>query len=422
VYVKNLTTGTEDTLNAEAPAGWFHHPTVSADSSLLFYGSFDNILAIDLGTRALVPTLELNSVGYLLGLTRNGYLLYLGNQSVRPTVWARKFDQEGQRYEGQGFVLLHAEGDRVAVSRQGHLIYEPRVDPDKPWYNEPIYVYRRDQPVEFVAHAGTYTDKDHDEFRISPDGNFLAIKVMKGGIVRFERSSRTTIELVSTEMRAYPGQYSYDGRWLYFYAHPSETWQVYRVPSNGLSQPELIADRALLPSIAEDGETLVFVRIDGETGFDIWKKDLSTGEESPVVVAERRQWYPWVSPDGRFVGFESVDARNMSSILVHDFVSGRTTALADGVVKPRWNWDGTYLYFESEEIGEIYRVPVRYDVGTGISFGTRETVYSDPRSDHTHWSVPDAEDTILVSAPEGGIKGGSRWRVILNWEQTLEDQ
>ena len=124
VLVKDLVSGLEDTLNPEMDARWFHHPAVTADSSILFAGTYFGIRAVDLATREMLPSLEMND-GYLFGVTSNGYILY--QPGDLPTVWARKFNTDTRVYEGQGFVLFSTMG--VAVSRAGHIIYKPQVGP-----------------------------------------------------------------------------------------------------------------------------------------------------------------------------------------------------------------------------------------------------------------------------------------------------
>ena len=417
VLVRDLVSGLEDTLNLEIDARWFHHPAVTADSSILFAGTYFGIRAVDLSTREMLPSLEMND-DYLYGVTSNGYILY--QQGNLATVWARKFDADSRIYKGQGFVLFSTLG--VAVSRVGHIIYKPLVGRASSLPIEPIYVYTNGKRGAFVGHSGTFSSGDADEFRTSPDGQYLAVRIIEGGILRFERSSRTTIELVDLSIPdVYPSQFSYDGKWLYYYAKRSDVWGIYRVDSEGKNPPEpvVVADRHnLLPSISRDGITLVFARRNEETGWDIWGKNLLTQEESPIVVAEGRQFNPRISPDARFVAFDSRDVRGESSVLVTDLDSGTTIVVEEGVTVPRWDWEGAYLYYESKVLGEIYRVP--FDGSAGIAFGERETMFSDHDSDHTHWDTPPEDDTILVATPAIGPTSSSPWTVILNWASTLE--
>jgi hypothetical protein len=105
--------------------------------------------------------------------------------------------------------------------------------------------------------------------------------------------------------------------------------------------------------------------------------------------------------------------------VVQDLLTGEGFPVAERVLNPRWDWEGRFLYFESRLVSEIYRVPFMFE-GRMI-FGPRETMYSDPRSDHTHWDILPEDDTILVGQHEGMAKGGDTWRVILNWSQTLDE-
>jgi len=315
----------------------------------------------------------------------------------------------------------------MALSAGGDLIYGPRNRSGGESYLEPIWVYRNGKPEVFVADARSYSTKaqGHDEFRISPDGRYLAVRIIfGGGILRFERSSRTAIQLVDGAIGStYPAQFSYDGKWLYFFSRPESGGgnSIYRVYADGKHEPELIALKGrsnFSPSIARDDETLVFARRDEQTGADIWMTNLATGEESPIIVAEGNQSNPWISPDARYVAFQADDPDGEPSVLVKDLREGTTRVVAAGMSNPRWDRKGAYMYYESELRGEVYRVS--FDASDGMTFGEPETMYSKPHSDHRHWDIDPADDTILASSPGGGA-GWSRWKVVLNWTQTLEN-
>jgi hypothetical protein len=163
---------------------------------------------------------------------------------------------------------------------------------------------------------------------------------------------------------------------------------------------------------------MVFTRLSKKTGYDVWGKNLETDEEFAIGVMDGSQSHPRITSDGRFVAFESRNARDESVILVKDLVRDETIAVANDVVKPRWDRPGAYLYFESEILGEVHRVA--FDHSDGMHVGEPETMFSDARSLHTHWDIPPVRDTILLSAPSGSGNAGSDWKVVLNWAQTLE--
>jgi hypothetical protein len=103
---------------------------------------------------------------------------------------------------------------------------------------------------------------------------------------------------------------------------------------------------------------------------------------------------------------------------VTDLNAGSTDIVAVGMSNPRWNRDGTYLYYESRELGEIYRVS--FESTPDMVFGERQIVFSNPRADHLHWDVPADDRGILVGMRESLKKARPRWKVVLNWSKTLE--
>ncbi|MFV1980703.1 MAG: TolB family protein, partial [Rhodothermia bacterium] len=420
VLTRNERTGQEDTLHPGLAASFFNHPFFSHDTRILLYGTLGQMIAVDIETGERIPDLEM--AGLPLGTVMNGYFLFRGLPNRRE-VWARKIDFGSRKYTSTGRALF--ESGTTAFSENGHLIYKPLSNPDEPLRNEPIFEYRLGKVGAFVSHAGDYTEGFHDHFQISADGRFLAVRTDKG-IKRFERSSRTSIALVGSSMSAHPTEWSRDGAWLYYHETTDGSTNVYRIRSSANGEPEPIIveqtdDRN--GSISTDGRILVFERSSAGTGHDIWGKNLVSESEFPIVTVAGDQGRPRISPDSRLIAFQSGDA-DRPNVLISNLDGSRTVTVADGVSNPRWSSDGKYLYYESRTLGAIYRVQVLRDPldesARSPAFGEPRLMFSEPRADHTHWAVtPDDSDTILLSWPLQEEKGGSQWKVVLNWAGTL---
>lgn len=421
VWVRNETTGLEDTLHPGLPAVWFHHPIVSPDSRVLLFADFGNTIAFDLESKTRIETLETKDSP--IGAMSSGHFVYRDLSSYYQ-VATRKIDFSARIYDGQGTGHFQTEGYRIAVSWNGHLIYQPRADPDAPSWQEPIFEYTLGMSPDFVSAAGTYTEGHHDEFRISPDGRFLALWT-SDGLVRFDRSSRTSTVLVDYDGRPYPGEWSRDGVWIYFDQESDGNQSIFRVPSSGQAEPEPVIAGPVNeknPSVSTDGGVVIFEREHERNGYDIWSLDLNTGRETAIVTASGNQRYPRISPDSRHIAFAS-EGREGWSVLLTDIEGSNSAIVAENAWKPRWSLDGDYLFYETPSPPGVYRVRLLRNPldssADGPAFGEPEVMFSEPRAHHIHWDVSPKDDTILLSWPGQQLEGGSQWKVVLNWASTL---
>ena len=147
---------------------------------------------------------------------------------------------------------------------------------------------------------------------------------------------------------------------------------IYRKAANGSGKEELlfaIQDKARLPSDwSRDGRFLIFTEVDPKTRGDIWYlQDPGKPESKPVrfLGTEANESQGQLSPDGRWLAYYSEETGGSREVYVRQFPSGEGFARVsvDGGREPRWNKDGTELYYL--HIGdrgyELMAVPIQPD-------------------------------------------------------------
>lgn len=113
----------------------------------------------------------------------------------------------------------------------------------------------------------------------------------------------------------------------------------------------LLADeRSKLPlSISPDGRFLLFDTVSAETGGDIWVLPLDgSAKAAPFVSTAYFERFAQFSPDGKWVAYASDDS-GATEIYVRAFPGGhpQVAVSAAGGDVPRWSRDGSQLFFYS---------------------------------------------------------------------------
>jgi hypothetical protein len=110
-------------------------------------------------------------------------------------------------------------------------------------------------------------------------------------------------------------------------------------------------------SWSADGRWLAYTEQSPETSADIWLWDRTTSHRRPLVTTPGMDLLPALSPDGRYVAYESA-ASGMFEVEVASTATGaRVQVSVGGGTWPAWSADGHQLFFLQES--RIMRVEWR---------------------------------------------------------------
>ena len=298
-----------------------------------------------------------------------GFLLYrLGSRIV-----ARKFDAGRRRLGGDPFPVienLRFDGNSTLVtfasaSQTGLFACETggATVSRLVWYD------RSGREVDAVRPDGAY-----GEPAISPDGRRLSVSRGStenlGGVIwtmDFER--RTLAPIDSAARFSATSVWSADGRRIAYAAWP--TGEVYVRDAQGAEKEKLLFKSPSFTPLddwSRDGRYLFYDVIDWKRfHFDVWVRDLAAGANHPLLQAAFMQSGARLSPDGRWLAYESTET-GTQEVFLRSFPESteRRQISVDGGNSPRWRGDGKELFFVSPD-RKIFSVQVstapRLDVG-----------------------------------------------------------
>jgi predicted Ser/Thr protein kinase len=323
----------------------------------------------------LADSIGVNPVGLAdFSVSHNGTLAYRGGQTgVRKLLWR---DRAGREL---GQVGEAAEYMNSSISPDGKRVVVDVVEADGSNVDLWIHDLERGVATRFTFDAG------YDITPIwSPDGSRIVFSSSRGegsdALYWKDASGAGAGELVlAREEDIYPGDWTNDGSVLVYGAQSADTsWDIWALPMDG------------------------------------------SGEPIPVLQSEFAEVRASLSPDGRWMVYESNESGDWE-VYVTQFPDpgGKWQVSTNGGSEPRWSADGSGIFYL-----DVTQKLVTVPVSTGDTFraGLPETLFDAglfPLLARNRYSVTDDGERFLMLSPIGGesIRPIS---VVLNWNAGLE--
>jgi hypothetical protein len=355
-----------------------------------------------------------------IAYSATGHLLY-SDAGIRPAeLWAIPISLPKVELRGEP-LLVKRGAHGPSVARDGTLVYLTLESaPDRL-----LWVSRGGAPLGHIGDSPGWISSPV----LSSDGARVAFT---GGGSRQESdlfvlgAGRAAATRLTVGGSAYQPTFSPTADRLYYVDGSTDALFSLPLDGNAAGAPEPLpgGGRSYAPDWSADGRYLVFHRIDPVAGRDLWYVDAEAGGgASPYLEAPRDQLRPHISPDGRYVAYES-DERDERQIVVETFPvrTGRWQISERDGRYPRWSPRGDEIFFVSGN--DLMAAPVTLapafearpprrlfsggDVAANLAYeGSTETEYA---------VAPDAERFLVVQTGEG------RSDVVLvrNWDLEIE--
>jgi Tol biopolymer transport system component len=247
-----------------------------------------------------------------------------------------------------------------AAADTGTIVYLPESSRESVlrWY------HRTGRPLDVIDEPGFY-----DEARLSPDGTKVAAvrgrpRSLKRDIwvrdLEYAREYRLTLESGEYETP----RWSPDGSRVMFLCQPERVRDICAKTIGSAQEIEALYNSPnwnSLGSWSPDGTTIYFSEQNPETKNDIMRLSLDRPDEPEIIVRTPfREGFPEVSPDGRWILYQSDETGRQEVYLrgaEPDATQQWQLSVAGGR-EPRWRADGGEIFFVAPN-GDMMAVSIQ---------------------------------------------------------------
>ena len=347
----------------------------------------------------------------------SGHLVYARDGSLL----AVPFDASSLELTGAPVTVLegvmtspiygHAE---FRISANGSLLYAP----GGAWGSDyrVVLVDREGRSEPLIE-----TPRAYSHFRLSPDRRTLALAIEGASIGLWlhdlDRGAQTRF---LTGYNNHRPVWAPDGDRLAFMRQGGPESALHWKPVDGSGDAELLlaVEAVAFPSSwSPDGTMLTFHAFRGETGLDIF--GLTMNEEravTPVLQTEFDELEPMISPDGRWLAYQS-NAPGRMEIYLQTFPDGGRTwqVSTEGGAQPVWNPNGRELFYRQGD------TLMAVDIATDgeLALGTPRALFEHSSPESAYDVGPDGERFIMIDA---SVSRAAPTELILvqNWTEELK--
>ncbi len=360
---------------------------------------------------------------------RHGYLLYIRDRSLVGIPFNEgKLQTIGEPIDLQDDVgaLESLSLAPVSVSANGTLVFQ-NVSPASRYLS---WIDRSGKMVGSKTEGGSWGPP-----RISPDGR-RALVAKKGTDQKFadlwmiDESGNAT---QFTTGRAHKGSpvWSPDGSRVAYFSNIDDNFDIVVSPANNGSRVEPIyksAEAKYPTDWSRDGKFLFFGVLKPPEGeSDIWGLSMTDHHAGPILDTIYSESYAALSPNGRWLAFQSMEAeRNQVHVQPFDGITRGTKRRYDvstetGGGLPRWRADGKELFYMTND-GRMMSVAVHPEAEQFEMEAPKLLFQSRPIPNQ--WNLYDVSpdgQRFLMNLPLEWSHSSSI-TVMTNWAEKVKDQ
>jgi eukaryotic-like serine/threonine-protein kinase len=249
-------------------------------------------------------------------------------------------------------------------------------------------------------------------FQISPDGGRLAVGISDGqsDIWMLDLQTRALSRFtLGAGSKVFP-VWSPDGSRLYYTLGPGGV--VTRAADGSDAETTITGNSVFATSVAPDGKTLFGRAITAGTSFDVVALDLAQKSLSKVAASAANESTPAISPDGRYVAYQSDESGSME-VFVQGYPTGsKWQVTAQGGNEPRWTKGGREIVYRNG--GTLMAVPITLQP---FAFGQPETLFNVPNA-FAFDVTADGRRFVVVN--QGSNRDDVQFVLISGWFEELK--
>ena len=391
-------------LNSERRENSHRHPSFLPDGRRFLFTARSDVKENNV---IYLASLDSTEIKPLIAAQSNavyappGYLLFASDGSLM----AQRFDAAAGAVAGDAFPV----GTRVNhITPSSHALFAVSADGNVLTYQAGVTPGLRPTWLDRTGKIGLPVglESGFSDVRIAPNGKLATLVRADPDsgnrdiwLINFATENLT--RLTSNPANDWQVAWAPDSKQIAFATDRHGRSSVYRKSIDGGEETLLLQmpDRGVFPKDwSADGRVLA-MNVDSPSGRpQIWALPLG-GEQKPFALRESgfRENEPTISPDGRWVAYESNESGATEVYIKPLMVAGKTRLSTGGGTMPRWRADGRELY---------YRVPngdlMAITVAAGDMLETSPPVrLFTPCDDAAPAILPQGAGTPYDVAPDG---------------------
>jgi eukaryotic-like serine/threonine-protein kinase len=266
--------------------------------------------------------------------------------------------------------------------------------------------------------------------RVSPDGTRIAVDVASPtnrDIWIWDLRRASLARLTDGPSEDMTPHWSHDGRRIFFASDRTGNIDIYSQPADGSTQArvELATPRADIPNAPlPDGHRMMVTQDFRDANL----LDLDRGEVEPLLQREADDWGSEVSPDGRWLAYESNEAGPQFEIFLRPFPdidARREKVSIDGGRYPHWGPEGSGELYYVDLMGGMMSATV--ETSPELSVGAPKKLFDTDKPPPTisgrPYDVNPVDGRFIVTRNVNTPGAGTtNVDVVLNWFKELEEQ
>ncbi|HYK41632.1 MAG TPA: protein kinase [Thermoanaerobaculia bacterium] len=341
-----------------------------------------------------------------------GYLVFVREG----TLLAQRFDARSMKLSGEPAALaesvvyfLSTGGALFATSKNGALVYQPLRDSSRlVWFDRSGRILQKTGPAPYQIVS------------ISPDGQRVLLDRTEPRRGNFnlwilDRERGVESRLTSTPETSCCPVWMPDGKSYFYSAVQGSNPRIFRKElATGREEPLMpIGGFQMARDVSRDGRRLLWAeRLRG--GFQLRTLDLTDPAHTVKALTDSSFRYDGgrFSPSAKHVLFISDESgRPEAYVAPLDAMGEKLRISTDGAQSVRWSRDGTEIFYVSAD-DHLFSVPVRTE--PSLSAGKPQALFALPDRGWEDFDVAPDGKSFLAVVPEQ-VSGEMPVRVVLNW-------
>jgi eukaryotic-like serine/threonine-protein kinase len=356
----------------------------------------------------------------------SGHLLFLRGQTLmaQPFVPGR-LELGGEPVPIAEHIAINGASVRAmfSASNTGTLIYQTG-ETSGGW--NLVWWGRDGKQINAIPQSGRFLGP-----RLSPDGTKLAVEIFAGAqgigdiwVIDLMRGTSTRLTFGPNSQGS--PTWSPDGKTIYYSSGPGSPYIVAKAADGSAPERIVLEDkdiREFPDSFSPDGRYLVYDRkaMENETGFHLWVlPSFGGGKPFPIVQSAYEERYPVVSPDGKWMAYQSNESGRWE-VYITAFPGGgaKWQVSSVGGAEAKWRGDSKEIFY-LDPSDNIVAVDVNTS-GGAVQLGTPHTLFQAVGIQREYGPYDVSADGKRFLLNSGNLKEGSDpFTLVQNWPAELK--